>query len=274
MSRRSTLFIAILTLLASLLVVPALAAAGNTVTVFYKPPRAGPPSTSTTRPTAARGPPSPGVAMAAGLHRLVQQDDRPRHRHRPPGRLQQRLRHLGQQRRQELHPGHRHRHRHGRRRRAPATRAAVPAHAQRPAARRQHAPPSSTTPPTRLDRRSTSTTRPTGGAWTAVPGVADERGRLHRLGEEDRRPGHGHRRCRPTFNNGSGTWDNNNGANYPSPAGTSTVTKAASSPPAPPTRARRCRRTPRRRRSRPRHRHRRPTSRSRWPGPRRPTTAA
>ncbi|MFH9674005.1 carbohydrate binding domain-containing protein [Streptomyces sp. NPDC017405] len=62
---------------------------------------------------------------------------------------------------------------------------------------------------------------PTGGAWTAVPGV----------GMEQACPGWfkksvdlgGAAGLAATFNNGNGTWDNNNGANYALSTGVSTV---------------------------------------------------
>ncbi|WP_439941824.1 carbohydrate binding domain-containing protein [Streptomyces sp. BBFR115] len=62
---------------------------------------------------------------------------------------------------------------------------------------------------------------PTGGSWTTVPGI----------GMEQACPGWfkktvdlgGATGLAATFNNGNGTWDNNNGANYALPAGVSTV---------------------------------------------------
>ncbi|MFF1798022.1 carbohydrate binding domain-containing protein, partial [Kitasatospora sp. NPDC058263] len=62
---------------------------------------------------------------------------------------------------------------------------------------------------------------PTGGAWTAVPGVGMELacpGWFKRTVPLGSATG-----MAATFNNGLGTWDNNNGNNYVVPAGISTV---------------------------------------------------
>ncbi|MFD6322227.1 carbohydrate binding domain-containing protein [Streptomyces sp. NPDC058442] len=63
--------------------------------------------------------------------------------------------------------------------------------------------------------------RPDGGAWTPVPGIGMEQActgwwkRTVALRSADS--------LRAAFNNGNGTWDNNNGADYTIPSGTSTV---------------------------------------------------
>ncbi|MGW5973430.1 carbohydrate binding domain-containing protein [Streptomyces sp. NPDC055186] len=63
--------------------------------------------------------------------------------------------------------------------------------------------------------------RPDGGAWTPVPGIGMEQActgwwkRTVDLGSADS--------LRAAFNNGNGIWDNNNGADYTIPFGTSTV---------------------------------------------------
>ncbi|MDI5936741.1 MULTISPECIES: carbohydrate binding domain-containing protein [unclassified Micromonospora] len=80
--------------------------------------------------------------------------------------------------------------------------------------------------------------QPAGGAWTAVPGVPMEAGctgwarRVVDLGSAAT--------LKAAFNNGTGTWDNNNGADYTIGAGVSTVkagvvTAGASAPCAPET---------------------------------------
>ena len=64
---------------------------------------------------------------------------------------------------------------------------------------------------------------PAGGSWTAVPGVpmaavAGCAGRYRKDADLGGATG-----MRTTVNNGAGSWDNNNGANYALSAGTSTV---------------------------------------------------
>jgi glycosidase len=62
---------------------------------------------------------------------------------------------------------------------------------------------------------------PTGGAWTAVPGVGMEpacTGWVKKTVDLGSATG-----LTATFNNGNGTWDNNNGADYPLSSGLSTV---------------------------------------------------
>ncbi|WP_328869181.1 alpha-amylase family glycosyl hydrolase [Streptomyces sp. NBC_00287] len=62
---------------------------------------------------------------------------------------------------------------------------------------------------------------PDGGAWTTVPGVTMEAACTDWVKKTvDLGSASG---LQATFNNGNGTWDNNNGADYTIPAGTSTV---------------------------------------------------
>jgi chitodextrinase len=74
--------------------------------------------------------------------------------------------------------------------------------------------------------------RPAGGTWTTVPGVAMPDSEV---------PGHAKytvnlgaaTQLECVFNNGSGTWDNNNGGNYFFPSGTSTFSAGTITPGAP-----------------------------------------
>jgi glycosidase len=67
---------------------------------------------------------------------------------------------------------------------------------------------------------------PTGGSWTTVPGLAMSAASCSGWYTTSVELG-GAAGMQVTFNNGSGTWDNNNGANYKLNAGTSTVSGGA-----------------------------------------------
>ncbi len=73
---------------------------------------------------------------------------------------------------------------------------------------------------------------PTGGSWTTVPGVAMTASSCSGWYQKDVDLGTA-TGMQVVFNNGSGTWDNNNGANYSVGTGTVTITGGAVSSTAP-----------------------------------------
>ncbi|GAB3826260.1 carbohydrate binding domain-containing protein [Dactylosporangium cerinum] len=220
MSRSRTLLLAVLTLLASLLVVPALAAAGTTVTVYYKPTAAWTTVNIHYAPNGGAWTAVPGVAMstactgwysktidlgsATGLQVVFNDGsgtwDNNSGRNYPLGS-------------------------------GDVTVSGGVAGTGNPCGGQ----PTPTTPPPTGNTATVfySTAgktwpvvnlhyAPTGEAWTAVPGVAMNEtactGWVKKTVALGAATG-----LQAVFNNGSGTWDNNNGANYRLTAGTSKV---------------------------------------------------